>query len=159
VRAVSCPWLITQRPAVIHKDVLSQLDTLIAMKLTSSQDRAALGAWIEGQADKAEEKRILGALPSLSVGEGFIWSPGHGMLKQVKFSMIRTFDSSRTPKRGERVKAPAGRAAVDLDAIRSKLATVETEAAENDPKRAPGRDRQAEARHSGRYRSGHRRQG
>lgn len=128
------PWLITQRPAVIHKDVLSQLDTLIAMKLTSSQDRAALGAWIEGQADKAEEKRILGALPALSVGEGFIWSPGHGMLKQVKFSMIRTFDSSRTPKRGERVKVAAGRATVDLEAIRSKLATVETEATQNDPK-------------------------
>lgn len=128
------PWLITQRPAVIHKDVLSQLDTLIAMKLTSSQDRNALDAWIEGQADKAEQKRIYGALPSLSVGEGFIWSPGHGMLKQVKFSMIKTFDSSRQPKRGERVKAPSSRAAVDLEKLRAKLATVEQEATENDPR-------------------------
>ena len=32
------PWLITQRPAVVHKDVLSQADILIAMKLTSSQE-------------------------------------------------------------------------------------------------------------------------
>jgi uncharacterized protein len=39
------PWLITQRPAVIHKDVLSQADILITMKLTSSQDREAIGAW------------------------------------------------------------------------------------------------------------------
>jgi DNA helicase HerA-like ATPase len=31
------PWLITQRPAVVHKDVLSQADILIAMKLTASQ--------------------------------------------------------------------------------------------------------------------------
>ena len=37
------PWLITQRPAVVHKDVLSQADILIAMKLTSSQDRDAIG--------------------------------------------------------------------------------------------------------------------
>jgi DNA helicase HerA-like ATPase len=44
------PWLITQRPAVVHKDVLSQADILIAMKLTASQDRDAIGAWIEGQA-------------------------------------------------------------------------------------------------------------
>jgi hypothetical protein len=138
------PWLITQRPAVIHKDVLSQLDTLIAMKLTSSQDRNALDAWIEGQADKAEQKRIYAALPGLSVGEGIIWSPGHSMLKQAKFNMIRTFDSSRTPKRGERVKAPAGRAAVDLDAIRAKLATVETEAADNDPKALKARIRELE---------------
>lgn len=128
------PWLITQRPAVIHKDVLSQLDTLIAMKLTSSQDRNALDAWIEGQADKAEQKRIYGALPSLSVGEGFLWSPGHGMLKQVQFSMIKTFDSSRQPKRGERIKAPSKRAAVDLEGLRAKLATVEEETKANDPK-------------------------
>ena len=43
------PWLITQRPAVLHKDVLSQADTLIAMKLTSSQDRAAVGAWMKAR--------------------------------------------------------------------------------------------------------------
>src|SRR3954447_11204707 len=45
------PWLITQRPAVVHKDVLSQADILITMKLTASQDRDAIGAWIEGQAN------------------------------------------------------------------------------------------------------------
>ncbi len=59
------PWLITQRPAVVHKDVLSQADILIAMKLTASQDRDAIGAWIEGQADRQEGKRILGELPRL----------------------------------------------------------------------------------------------
>ena len=32
------PWLITQRPAVLHKDVLSQADVLVSMKLTSSQE-------------------------------------------------------------------------------------------------------------------------
>jgi hypothetical protein len=59
------PWLITQQPAVVHKDVLSQADILIAMKLTASQDRDAIGAWIEGQADRQEGKRILGDLPRL----------------------------------------------------------------------------------------------
>jgi hypothetical protein len=43
------PWLITQRPAVVHKDVLSQADILIAMKLTASQDGDAIGGWIWGQ--------------------------------------------------------------------------------------------------------------
>ncbi len=67
------PWLITQRPAVVHKDVLSQADILIAMKLTSSQDRDAIGGWIEGQADRAEGKRILADLPKLARGEGYVW--------------------------------------------------------------------------------------
>ena len=57
------PWLITQRPAVLHKDVLSQADILVSMKLTSSQDRAAIGRWIEGQADRIEGRRILAACP------------------------------------------------------------------------------------------------
>ena len=42
------PWLISQRPAVVHKDVLSQADILVCMKLTASQDRDAVGGWIEG---------------------------------------------------------------------------------------------------------------
>jgi Helicase HerA, central domain len=58
------PWLITQRPAVLHKDVLSQADTLIAMKLTSSQDRAAVGAWIEGQAEEQRASDINAAIPN-----------------------------------------------------------------------------------------------
>jgi hypothetical protein len=40
-----------------HKDVLSQADILIAMKLTASQDRDAIGAWIEGQADRHGDPR------------------------------------------------------------------------------------------------------
>lgn len=128
------PWLISQRPAVIHKDVLSQVDTLIAFKLTSSQDRDALGAWIEGQADRAEQKRIYAKLPTLKQGDCIVWSPADGILRDYRFPKARTFDSSRTPKRGERVAAPTGWSKPDLEALRAKLATVEQEAAENDPK-------------------------
>lgn len=116
------PWLITQRPAVVHKDVLSQADILIAMKLTASQDRDAIGAWIEGQADRQEGKRILGELPRLKQGEGYLWAPGHGLLERVRFPAIRTFDSSRTPRRGERLTAPRALAQVDLTSIVAALA-------------------------------------
>ena len=95
------PWLITQRPAVLDKDVLSQADVLVALKLTSSQDRNAIGAWIEGQADRAQEKDIMAALPKLQRGTGFVWAPTDGILERVQFPGIATFDSSRTPKRGE----------------------------------------------------------
>jgi uncharacterized protein len=119
------PWLITQRPAVVHKDVLSQADILITMKLTASQDRDAIGAWIEGQADRQEGKRILGDLPRLQRGEGYLWAPGHGILNRVEFPAIRTFDSSRTPKRGERLATPRTLAEVDLTAIVAALAAAE----------------------------------
>ncbi|MGE3284376.1 MAG: hypothetical protein AB7O13_25940 [Alphaproteobacteria bacterium] len=120
------PWLITQRPAVIHKDVLSQANILITMKLTSSQDREAIGAWIEGQADRQEGRRILAELPRLRQGEGYLWAPGHGLLERVQFPAIRTFDSSRTPRRGERPVVPRTLAEVDLTAITAALATSST---------------------------------
>jgi hypothetical protein len=135
------PWLITQRPAVVHKDVLSQADILIAMKLTASQDRDAIGAWIEGQADRQEGKRILSELPRLQRGEGYLWAPGHGLLQRIVFPPIRTFDSSRTPKRGERLAIPRTLAEVDLTAIVAALAASGGE----DPKKTK-EDRSVHAR-------------
>jgi len=119
------PWLITQRPAVLHKDVLSQADILVSMKLTASQDRDAVGGWIEGQADRAEGKRILAALPRLGQGEGYLWAPSDGVLARVAFPRIHSFDSSRTPQRDARVVAPRTLAAVDLSAITAALAEME----------------------------------
>ena len=122
------PWLITQRPAVLHKDVLSQADVLVSMKLTSSQDRAAIGRWIEGQADRAEGRRILGALPQLRRGEGWVWAPGEGVLAPVSFPRIRTLDSSQTPRRDALPGSPRALAAVDPSAVARALieAGVET---------------------------------
>ena len=116
------PWLISQRPAVLHKDVLSQADILVSMKLTSSQDREAVGRWIEGQADRAEGRRILAALPRLAQGEGWVWAPSDGVLARVAFPRITTFDSSATPPRPERIAAPGRLPLVDLRAIRAALA-------------------------------------
>ena len=116
------PWLITQRPAVLHKDVLSQADILLSMKLTSSQDREALGRWIEGQADRAESRRILAALPRLARGAGWVWAPSDGVLAQVAFPSIRTLDSSQTPQRPDRVTASCRLAAIDVSAIVTALA-------------------------------------
>ena len=117
------PWLITQRPAVLHKDVLSQADVLVSMKLTASQDRAAVGRWIEGQADRAAGQRILAALPRLGRGEGWAWAPADGVLARVAFPRIRTLDSSQTPRRWEAAAgAPPTLAALDLFAIRAALA-------------------------------------
>lgn len=128
------PWLISQRPAVLNKNVLSQVDGLIAFKLTASQDRDALDGWIEGQADKAQGKAIKDALPAMQVGNGVVWVPGRGVLQTAAFPLKETFDSSRTPKRGEKKTKTASLKPLDLGALKSRLASVETEAKSNDPK-------------------------
>lgn len=127
------PWLITQRPAVLNKNVLSQADGLIAMSLTSSQDRDAIGAWIEGQADRAAARDVLASLPKLQRGEGVVWLPRHGILHQVKFPKNKTFDSSRTPKRGEK-KLDVKFKPLDIPALKERMEEVVEEKKANDPK-------------------------
>lgn len=127
------PWLITQRPAVLNKNVLSQVDGLIAFKLTASQDRAALGAWIEGQADRAQGREILDSLPTLQRGTGVVWVPGRGILETSPFPPKQTFDSSRTPTRGERVERRDLKP-LNLEALKGKLAAIEEEQKASDPR-------------------------
>lgn len=127
-------WLISQRPAVLNKNVLSQVDGLIAFKLTATQDRDALDAWIEGQADKAQGKEIKDTLPTRQVGEGVVWLPSYGVLKTVQFPPKVTFDSSRAPKRGERAKKVKTLKPLNLGALKERLAGVEAEAKANDPR-------------------------
>lgn len=138
------PWLITQRPATLHKDVLSQANTLVALQLTAPQDRDAIGAWIEGQADREQGKRVLAELPKLQKGEAWVWSPSHDVLNRVRFPKITTFDSGRSPEEGG-TAAPVTLAVVDLSAIAESLQAVEADIAENDPKVLRARIKELEA--------------
>jgi uncharacterized small protein (DUF1192 family) len=127
------PWLITQRPAVLSKDVLSQVDGLVAFKLTSSQDRDAIGAWVEGSADKQQWREIWASLPTMQRGQGVLWAPARGVLSTVKFPEKLTFDSSRTPKRGESKRTTTLKP-INLDKLQERLSAVKAEVDANDPK-------------------------
>ncbi len=118
------PIMITQRPAVLDKSVLSQIDTLVAMRLTSPQDRKAIETWVKGSADADQAAPVLASLASLPRGEGWFWAPADDVLERRQFPKIRSFDSSRTPEPGEQLaavtSAPAG-----LDEIRKLLTPPE----------------------------------
>lgn len=118
--------LISQRPAVINKDVLSQTEVLVALRLTGKLDRDAVNAWIDEHADDEEGRELKDTLSSLPVGTAWVWSPGWlGILRKVQIRRRHTFDSSATPKPGERVVEPRRFADVDLDRLRARLADVE----------------------------------
>ncbi|MBZ0211201.1 MAG: DUF87 domain-containing protein, partial [Hyphomicrobium sp.] len=125
---------ITQRPANLHKRVLTQCNSMIALRLVAPQDRKALGEWIKGHGDADEGQAVIDSLPKLKVGEGYVWAPEQGVLKRVQFPLIKTFDSMRAPVDGE-ANEPATWADIDLDAIRDEMATAIDEAAANDPKK------------------------
>lgn len=112
---------ITQRPAVLDKSVLSQISTLIAMRVTSPQDRKAIEAWVKGNADADLAKDVLDSLSKLQRGEGWIWAPAANLLERVTFPAISTLDTSRTPEHGDAPIGGRARAAVDISAIRAAL--------------------------------------
>lgn len=132
MRGFRC-WTITQRPAKLHKDVLSQADTLIAMQLTSTQDRKALDGWIGDQGDEKSGKAVVASLPSLQLGQGVLWSPRLGILETVTFPLPETYDSSKTPEYGETLPNVELKP-LDLGELKTRLATVEAETKANDPK-------------------------
>lgn len=125
--------LITQRPAKLHKDSLTQVETLVAMRVLAPQDREAIEAWIKDNADKERGKEIISSLATLKTGEAWIWAPEFGVLDRVRFPTIKTFDTSKAPTGEGDGKGPV-LAPIDRDAIAKRLEAVAADVLANDPK-------------------------
>jgi uncharacterized protein len=124
--------LISQRPAKLHKDALTQVEALVAMRVIAPQDRAAVQEWIKDNADATKAQEIIASLATLKTGHGWVWAPELAVLERVQFPKIRTLDSSSAPTdAGERsgpVLAP-----IDRSAIEQRLQSVAAEIVANDP--------------------------
>jgi uncharacterized protein len=124
--------LLSQRPAKLHKDSLTQVETLIAMRMIAPQDRNAIDAWVEDWADEDTGEEIKASLPSLPTGDAWLWAPELDILKRVHFPEIATYDSGKPTPAGRKGPQLQG---IDLEKVRGKLEIVAKEAVENDPKR------------------------
>lgn len=138
--------LITQRAAVLNKNVLEQTEVLIAMQTTGPRDRAAIDAWIEGHGSREERDEVLGSLAALERGEAWIWSPSFlRILQRVRIRPRTTYDSSRTPAAGETRIQPRAFAKVDLEQLGERIKAAREEQKANDPAELRRRIRQLEA--------------
>lgn len=98
--------LINQRAATINKDVLTQLDTLLAFRNVSPQDRKALKEWVEYHSADGDFEKFMDSLPSLPTGEGWIWSPEFlGIFERIKIRKRETFHPDRE-KLGDQFEMP-----------------------------------------------------
>jgi hypothetical protein len=125
--------MITQRPAVLNKNVVEQADLIIATRIVGKNDHAALRDMTKLRATKEQQDEFLAAVPTLKNGKAFFWSPEwlncfeeHEILKK------RTFDSSKTPEPGEKRKAPK-LAKVDLAKLTAEIQATVDQAKQNDP--------------------------
>lgn len=134
--------LISQRAAKVQKDSLTQIETLIAMKLIHKLDRNAVEDWVKACAEPEDWKRVEKSLAKLETGTGWVWAPALDVLEQIHFPKIRTFDSFRPAADEEEAQAaPAALADIDLEQLRSKLG--ETKGGKGETKRGRGETRKA----------------
>jgi len=114
--------MITQRTTVINKNLLSQAGAVLAHRLTGTSDRKAVEEWVKNQADVETAKELLTSLPSLEKGTAWVWAPQSKVLVLQKFPPIATYDSSATPKKGQRVaRKPRVWSEADLGEIKAAL--------------------------------------
>jgi hypothetical protein len=130
-KGIGCT-LITQRVALVNKNVLSQVETFFLLRTIEPLDVTEVAKRVKGH---AQAKEIVDSMPSLPVGAGWVYSPA--FLERVelieRFHRRRTFDSGRTPKMGEKRLEPKRLADVDLDAITAAMEQYIVEAKANDP--------------------------
>ncbi len=123
--------LITQRPQSVNKEVLSQVECLCVLQVTGPHERKALEEWVY---EVGADRTLIGELPGLSQGEGYVWSPSWlRIYKRVHFAKKQTFDASATPEIGKATKA-AKLLSVDVNALKKDMEDIIAQAEMNDPK-------------------------
>lgn len=126
--------LITQRPATLNKNVLTQAGVLVAHGLPGPQDQKAVDDWIREHGDPERRAKFLSALPGLERGVAWVWAPELDVFRQVHVRDRFTFDSSSTPKAGERRITPKVLAPVDLEKLSEAIKATIARQKENDPR-------------------------
>lgn len=127
--------LISQRSAVVNKNVLEQIDILIALRTVGPNDREAIDTYVKSQGSPEQRKELMGSLSSLELGEAWVWEPGEDppTFARVRIRERKTFNSSATPKAGEQRIEPKKLAQVDVEAIKARMADTIARAKADDP--------------------------
>lgn len=134
---------ISQRSARIHKDVLTQIDTLIVFRTAAPQDRKAILGWVEHH---GQSQKLIDSLPGLHSGTGWVWSPEWlQTMQRVKFLRRSTFDSGATPVLGKTARRPATLADVDVGALSQRMVETIKRAEAEDPRHLKRRIGELEA--------------
>jgi hypothetical protein len=142
-RGLGCA-LITQRPQAIAKDVLTQCEVLVALRVSHPRDIDAIKEWVNTQASAAESKEVVQSLPSLPTGEAWFWAPSLKLFQRAKVRTRQTFDSSATPKPGQARVQPKHLEAVDIAKLGTQIAATVEEQKANDPAALKARIRELE---------------
>jgi hypothetical protein len=141
--------LFTQRGAGLNKEVSELCDMLVAFRTPGPLDQERIKGWAEANATKEQGEAIKKRLASLPTGTAFFAS-GHPDITTFGVYAVRrpeTFDSSATPKVGQRrQEEPKQFAMPDLEALRVKMADAIQRRDTEDPKALRKRIKELESK-------------
>lgn len=141
--------MITQRSAVINKDLLTQADPMIIHRLTAPQDLAAVEDYLKYHGvTPAGRLSVIARVSKLEIGSALVLSPGELDIQPTIINVPRrkSFDSGATPESGKALKTPKQVADVDLDALKHAMSETIERAKDNDPKELRNRIRELESK-------------
>jgi hypothetical protein len=126
--------MVTQRSAAINKDVLSQCEVLIAHRTSHPRDLDPIMEWMKVHATAEQLEKVHSSIAHLANGEAWVMSPQWlSFFDRVQMRDRTTFNSSATPKAGERRIVPKRLAPVDLELLQSKMKDTIERAKATDP--------------------------
>ncbi|MCK9568861.1 DUF87 domain-containing protein [Candidatus Pacearchaeota archaeon] len=125
--------LITQRPAVLNKNVLMMAELLTCLGIVGNIDQDAVDDWVKRYGTKEQREKFMATLASMPKGRAWFWSPAWlECFTQVDVRKKLTFDSSKTPEAGGAFEKPKHVAEPNLEKLSKQiLATVEKAKAED----------------------------
>jgi hypothetical protein len=127
---------LTQRSARMNKSVSELADVMFAFRTIGPNSLRAVMDWLGEHVEKSHVKDLAEKVRSLDIGQALVVSPG--WLKIEKIASIRmreTFDSSATPKPGQRQQRVTGKASKpDLTKYQARMAATIEKTKADDPK-------------------------
>lgn len=138
---------VSQRSARVHKDFLEETDSLLMMRTGGINDRKTMRNWITTHELDEEDyvSDVLRELPRLDTGTGYFWAPVlFDAPVYIEVNEAETFDSSATPKAGQRRRRPKTVMEIDKERIASQMSEFIERAEREDPKKLQQRITQLE---------------
>jgi Mn-dependent DtxR family transcriptional regulator len=126
---------LTQRSARMNKSVSELADAMISFRIVGPRSIEAVTDWLGAHVERERQKAIVEQVRKLPVGQALVISPGWLDVEAVvPIRMRETFDSSATPKPGERRREPGQAAKPDLEKYKVRMAETIERAKAEDPK-------------------------
>lgn len=128
--------LISQRPAVLDKNPLTQTEMLAVLGFTAPQDIDAVSDWFKAHGVTGKELAdVRASMPKLRKGQAIVSSPDWlQYFGTIQVREKRTYDSSATPTGKSTRSGPRSLADVDLGQLQDRMAASVAKAADSDPK-------------------------